>query len=204
MFAKLRFADKEDRKLLEEVRKGRDAKRLTEPLSYRAATEADLPDILRIVEEARASLRELGADQWQGPYPAAEHFRFDLARGECFAVFHGAELAAFFTLSTRHEVSYDAITDGRWTEGLEACVLHRAAVAKAYRGSGLSAYLLRCVEEQTRAFGLRCVRTDTHRKNKPMQKLLRENGYRYRGNIEVRCEPGHDTARQAYEKVLKK
>ena len=204
MFAKLRFEDRDAQKLLEEVRKGRDARRLTEPLSYRAAAEADLPEIMRIVEDARASLKALGADQWQGPYPEERHFRFDIGRGECFAVFHGAELAAFFTLSTRHEQTYDGITDGRWTEGLEGCVLHRAAVAKAYRGSGLAAYLLRCVEEQARAWGLRCVRTDTHRKNKPMQKLLRENGYRYRGNIEVFCEPGHDTARQAYEKVLKK
>ena len=83
-------------------------------------------------------------------------------------------------------------------------MLHRAAVAKEYRGSGLSASLLRFVEQQARTWGLRCVRTDTHKKNKPMQKLLRENGYRYRGNIEIVCEPGHDTARQAYEKVLKK
>ena len=117
---------------------------------------------------------------------------------------HGAEIAAFFTLSTRDEQTYDGITDGRWTEGLEPCVLHRAAVAKEYRGSGLSACLLRFVEQQARTWGLRCVRTDTHKKNKPMQKLLRENGYRYRGNIEIVCEPGHDTARQAYEKVLKK
>ena len=204
MFAKLRFEDKDEEKLLEEVRRGRDAKKLTEPLSYRPAREEDLADILRIVEDARSSLKKLGVDQWQGPYPAAEHFRFDIERGECFVIRHGAETAAFFTLSTRHEQTYDGITDGKWTEGLEGCVLHRAAVAKAYRGSGLSAQLLRCVEEQARAWGYRCIRTDTHRKNKPMQKLLRENGYRYRGNIVVLCEPGHDTARQGYEKILKK
>ena len=204
MFAKLRFEDKDEEKLLEEVRRGRDAKKLTEPLSYRPAREEDLADILRIVEDARSSLKKLGVDQWQGPYPAEEHFRFDIGRGECFVIRHGEETAAFFTLSTRHEKTYDGITDGKWTEGLEGCVLHRAAVAKAYRGSGLSAQLLRFVEEQARAWGYRCIRTDTHRKNKPMQKLLRENGYRYRGNIVVLCEPGHDTARQGYEKILKK
>ena len=204
MFAKLRFEDKDEQKLLEEVRRGRDAKKLTEPLSYRPAREEDLADILRIVEDARSSLKKLGVDQWQGPYPAEEHFRFDIGRGECFVIRHGEETAAFFTLSTRHEKTYDGITDGKWTEGLEGCVLHRAAVAKAYRGSGLSAQLLRFVEEQARAWGYRCIRTDTHRKNKPMQKLLRENGYRYRGNIVVLCEPGHDTARQGYEKILKK
>ena len=204
MFEKLSYSDKEDRKLLEEVRQGKDARKLTEPLSYRPATAEDLADIRRIVDDARASLKKLGVDQWQGPYPADRHFLFDIERGECFVILHGAEIAAFFTLSTRHESTYDGITDGKWSEGLEACVLHRAAVAKDYRGSGLSGQLLRFVEQQCRSWGYRCIRTDTHRKNKPMQKLLRENGYRYRGNIEIVCEPGHDTARQAYEKVLKK
>ncbi len=204
MFAKLHYENRDDQKLLEQVQKHRDAKLLDEPLSYRAATEADIPAILAIVEDARAGLHALGVDQWQGEYPAARHFAFDMQRGECFVILHGAEIAAFFTLSMRHEQTYDDITDGKWTEGLDACVLHRAAVAKSYRGSGLSGYLLRCVEEQCRAFGLRCVRTDTHRKNKPMQRLLRENGYRYRGNVQVLVEPGHDTARQAYEKVLKR
>ena len=196
--------DPERQKLLEEVRRGRDAKKLTEPLSYRPATEADMDDILRIVGDARASLKKLGVDQWQGEYPQAENFRFDMERGECFVILHGEEIAAFFTLSTRHEETYDAITDGKWTEGLPCCVLHRAAVAKEYRGSGLSGYLLRCVEQQARLWELRCVRTDTHRKNKPMQKLLRENGYRYRGNLQIVCEPGHDSARQGFEKILKK
>ena len=33
--------------------------------------------------------------------------------------------------------------------------------------------------------------------------LLRENGYRYRGNILVESERGHDPHRQAFEKILK-
>ena len=34
-------------------------------------------------------------------------------------------------------------------------------------------------------------------------KALRESGYRYRGNILVESEPGHDPHRQAFEKILK-
>ena len=204
MFERLELTGKEDRKLLEELQKDAHRKPLTEPLSCRRATEADMDDILRIVEDARASLRRFGVDQWQGPYPDAAAFRFDMERGECHVILHGEEIAAFFTLSTRVEASYASITDGKWTEGMAYCVLHRAAVAKEYRGSGLSDALIGFVERQARACGLRCIRTDTHKKNKAMQRLLRENGFRYRGNVEIRCEPGHDTARQAYEKILKK
>ena len=33
---------------------------------------------------------------------------------------------------------------------------------------------------------------------------LRENGYRYRGNVLVKVNEGHDPARQAYEKIVKR
>ena len=54
------------------------------------------------------------------------------------------------------------------------------------------------------ALGLKALRTDTHRKNKAMLRLLRESGYRYRGNIRWPVEEGHDATGQAYEKLLKK
>ena len=81
--------------------------------------------------------------------------------------------------------------------------MHRSAIAEEYRGSGMSGYLIKCVEELTRSHGRRYARIDTHRNNKPMQKLLRNSGYRYRGNILITGEPGHDPHRQAFEKILK-
>ena len=204
MYEKLTVTDKEDLQILREIEKSAGRVRLTEPITCRKAAEEDLPAILEIVETARAGLRKYHVDQWQGPYPDEKAFRFDLDRGECFVLCHGAEIAAFFTLSTREEKTYAGITDGKWTEGMACCVLHRAAVAGKYRGTGMAEELMKAVEVQARAYGLRCIRTDTHRKNKPMQRLLRDSGYRYRGNIQVLVEPGHDTARQAYEKILKK
>ncbi len=203
LFARFVPADKNDEKLYEEVKRESGRVVLSEPVVCRAAAEDDLPEILRIVEEARAGLKKLRVDQWQGPYPAEKHFLFDIDRGECFVIRHGEETAAFFTLSTREEKSYAAITDGKWTEGMDAAVLHRCAVAAKYRGSGMAEKLMRFVDERALALGLRCVRTDTHKKNKPMQRLLRESGYRYRGNLQVLVEPGRDTARQAYEKIIK-
>ena len=204
LFDRFQPRDDEDRRLLAEIKKEAGRRQISAPVTYRAATEDDLPAILAIVSDAREALRRRKVDQWQGDYPAARHFLADLARGECFVVLHGEEVAAFFTLSTHAEQSYAAITDGKWTEGMAYCVLHRAAVSQEWRGSGMAEKMLRCVEEQARAFGLRCVRTDTHRKNKAMQRLLREGGYRYRGNVQVTVEPGRDPARQAYEKILKK
>ena len=84
-------------------------------------------------------------------------------------------------------------TDGKWTEGMDYAVLHRGAVAAKYRGSGMAQKMMRFADEHVLSLGLRCIRTDTHRKNKPMQRLLRECGYRYRGNVDIGdVEPGHD------------
>jgi len=119
-------------------------------------------------------------------------------------VLHGDEIAAFFTLKGGIEETYLSITDGKWSSDAPYCTLHRCAVAQEYRSSGMAEAMLRCAEEQTRKNGVKYLRADTHRKNKPMQRLLREGGFRYRGNIEVHAEPGHDASRQAYEKLLKK
>lgn len=204
MFEKLHIENKDDLKIMEEIKKDEKRIKLTEPLTYRRARSEDMADILRIVEDARRSLGKFHVDQWQGEYPAAENFAPDLERRECFVILHGDEIAAFFTLSEKEEECYADITDGKWTEGMEYCVLHRAAVAARYRGTGMAQFLIKCVEQQAREYGRRCIRVDTHKKNKPMQTLLRESGFRYRGNVLVGSEPGHDPARQAFEKILKR
>ena len=203
LYAAYRAESEEDKKLMKEAEKDAGRKKLTAPVTYRPAVMEDVPRILEIVQAARESLGRFGIDQWQGPYPGAERFEEDIRLGQCFIVEHKGETGAFFVLSTLPELSYDDITDGKWSADVPCCVLHRAAVAKEYRGSGMSQALMRCADEQARAYGLKCIRVDTHRKNKPMQNLLRESGYRYRGNILVDAEPGHDPHRQAFEKLLK-
>jgi GNAT superfamily N-acetyltransferase len=203
MFAAFEARSDEDRALLRELEKEKDRKKLTLPVTYRPAEAEDIPRILEIIEDARESLRRYRVDQWQGEYPAAGDIAEDIRRGQCFVLTHGEEIPAFFVLSTDHQANYDEITDGKWSSELPYCALHRAAAGKEYRGSGVSQALLRCAEEQARAWGFKYIRVDTHRKNKPMQNLLREGGYRYRGNILVDSEPGHDPHRQAFEKILK-
>ena len=203
MFAVFQPETDEDKMLLRELEKERGRKKLTEPVSYRLAVSEDIPRILEIVQDARESLARFHIDQWQGPYPDAARFEEDIRLGQCFVLTHGEDIPAFFVLSPLPEPGYAAITDGKWSADIPYCVLHRAAAAKEYRGSGISQAIIRCAEEQARAYGLKCIRVDTHKKNKPMQNLLRESGFRYRGNILVESEPGHDPHRQAFEKILK-
>lgn len=203
MFERLKLTDKGDMELLRELKRDEGRKRLSEPVAHRRAVPEDMAEIMRITAEAKKSLKKHGVDQWQGVYPNEETFAADMSRGELFVVTHGEDTAAFFTLTQVPEAAYDEISDGKWSADAPYCTLHRSAVAAEYRGSGMSEAMIKCVEAQAREYGLKYIRCDTHRKNKSMQRLLRDTGFRYRGNVRIQCEVGHDSARQAYEKLLK-
>lgn len=202
MFEKLHVTG-EDAKIIEELKHREGKTELTLPLSCRKAAVEDIPAILEIASYARKTLRKFRVDQWQGAYPNADSFAADIARGECYVLLHGSEIAGMFTLSARPDENYKSITDGKWSSDEPYCVMHRNAVAEKYRGTGMAEYLIKCAQQLTLDCGRRYLRVDTHRKNKSMQRLLLDNGFRFRGNVLVSVEEGHDPARQGFEKLIK-
>ena len=202
MFERLELTDKKDIKLVDQIKKERSRMKLTQPISCRPAVESDIGDIMLIVRQARNYLKKHRVDQWQGEYPTQDIFAADIANGECYAVTYGERLAGFFCLTEAPESGYDKITDGKWHGEGKYCTLHRMAIEARFRGTGLSDMLVDFADETAKAKDAECVRTDTHRKNKAMQKLLKRKGYAYRGNVLVSSEPGHDPARQAFEKKI--
>lgn len=201
MFERLELTDKKDIKLVGQIKKERSRMKLTQPISCRPATESDIDGIMLIVRQARNYLKKHRVDQWQGEYPTHDIFAADIANGECYAVTYGERLAGFFCLTEAPESGYDKITDGKWHGEGKYCTLHRMAIEAQFRGTSLSDMLIDFADDMARAKGAECVRTDTHRKNKAMQRLLKRKGYVYRGNVLVN-EAGHDPARQAFEKKL--
>ena len=202
MFERLELTDKKDIKLVDQIKKERSRMKLTQPISCRPAVESDIEDIMLIVRQARNYLKKHRVDQWQGEYPTQDIFAADIANGECYAVTYGERLAGFFCLTEAPESGYDKITDGKWHGEGKYCTLHRMAIEARFRGTGLSDMLVDFADETAKAKDAECVRTDTHRKNKAMQKLFKRKGFAYRGNVLVSSEPGHDPARQAFEKKL--
>lgn len=202
MFERLELTDKKDIKLVDQIKKERSRMKLTQSISCRPAVESDIEDIMLIVRQARNYLKKHRVDQWQGEYPTQDIFAADIANGECYAVTYGERLAGFFCLTEAPESGYDKITDGKWHGEGKYCTLHRMAIEARFRGTGLSDMLVDFADETAKAKDAECVRTDTHRKNKAMQKLLKRKGYAYRGNVLVSSEPGHDPARQAFEKKI--
>ena len=194
--------DEADRKRIERIRRMQSRRKLTEPLTSRAAAPEDLPAIMEIVRQAKNSLKKHRVDQWQGDYPTEATFAADIERGHCHVLVYKSEIAAFFVLTPGPEPCYDAITDGKWHSEMPYCVLHRNAVKADFRGTGASRELIAAVEALAKEQGASAVRVDTHRKNRAMKELLTKCGYRFAGNVLVSSEPGHDPRRQAFEKLL--
>ena len=201
MFEKLEL-DGEDAELYSELLRDEKRFRLTKPVTCRPGTPEDMEAIMLIVRQAKKYLRKNGVDQWQGDYPNEETFLRDMELGQCYVMCHGAEVAGVFALSRLPEESYEHLTDGKWANDGFYCVIHRSAVESKYRGSGMAGRLMASAEELARGFGAASIRADTHRKNKAMQKLLRDNGYSFRGNLLIAAEPGQDPRRQGFEKLI--
>ena len=194
---------REDRELMIRIEKESEAFHLNQPLAFRHMTENDLDAVLRITSEARALIKGKGFDQWQGEYPSETLFKQDIEKNIGFVVTHGDEVCAYFVITDTPEEDYESITDGKWSSDLPYCTIHRTAVAEKYHGNGVFAFILDTCEKMAKEKGIRYLRADTHGKNKAVQHVLKEKGFRYRGNVTVLCEPGHDTARQAFEKIIK-
>lgn len=180
----------------------------------RLAEEKDLPQAVKIVEQAKKFLAEQNIDQWQSGYPNAEVLREDIAKKQLYVCQKDdsnpqSPLMAIAVLSYEKEDSYEQI-EGKWngqetTDTVEYAVIHRVAVSPDFQGRGCAKAIFAHLQTQARAYlgenGY--IRVDTHPENKIMQAVILKNGYSYTGIIHV--EEGNEgkKIRYAYDKPLK-
>ena len=204
MFEKLELGDKMDRKLVEEIKYERLPEGEKLRFEPRRAEPDDVPGVMQIVAQAQRYLRESGVDQWQDGYPREEVLYGDIELGRGWVFEHEGELAGYVCISMLHEPSYDVI-DGAWlTEGDNYAVVHRAMTADKYRGTRLARDMFSLAFDLAAGLGKSSVRVDTHRDNRAMNRLASEKlGFTYCGEVDVSLmDPGHDSRRNAYEKLI--
>lgn len=168
----------------------------------RTAQHRDLLSIMAIIRQAQASIKKLDIDQWQNGYPNESVFLSDIEKKQCYLFYKNTDAAGVMVISFEPEECYGAITGKGWScKGDKYAVIHRMAVSSHYRGSTLSEEMLSFAENLCRENSILYLRTDTHRGNFPMQRLLVKNGYVYCGNVELDVQSG-DPFRMGYEKKL--
>lgn len=139
----------------------------------------DLPVLRTIFDNARRFMVHTGnPNQWEEGFPPQAVLEADI-QAECsyVCVEDGRILATFF-FSTAGEPTYRVIREGAWLDAAPYGVVHRIAAAE--QGHGAAAY---CLDWCLAQCGN--IRIDTHRDNKPMQRLLARLGYTYCGLIDL-------------------
>lgn len=157
---------------------------------FRGANRAELDQILKVYERARAVMAAGGnPTQWKEGYLSREQLEQDILSNRLFVYMVNGQLAAVFAFILGEDPTYAQI-EGSWLNDAPYGTLHRLASA-GVRGGVADAVIGWCAE--------RCdsLRADTHADNKAMQHILEKNGF-------VRCGIIHvadGTPRIAYQKI---
>lgn len=144
-----------------------------------AATLADLEDIMRIYDEARAFMRASGNYlQWTGGYPSEDLIRDDIRLGRLYICADDCgDIGGVFVLAEGEDPTYEHI-DGEWPDNRPYATLHRMGAACGRRGIADAALGFALTRHER-------VRADTHADNRPMRGWLESRGFKYCGVIRV-------------------
>lgn len=163
----------------------------------RLATLADIPAILKLIEEVVPLMRAAGNNQWDDTYPNAQVFEKDIANNELWVATEAAGIAGVIAITTDQSPEY---ADAGWDINETTIVVHRLAVSIHHQGKGVAALMMHQAEQVAKNSGLDKVRVDTNVVNKATNNLFPKLGYKYAGEIDLNGKPGMRFS--CYEKVL--
>ena len=163
----------------------------------RRAKIQDVDAIVEIIKDAKALLKAAGSPQWQSGYPNRETILDDIKNNNGYVFVVGNQVAAYAAVVVGSDPNYAKI-DGAWQNNDDPyATVHRICISSDFQGQGLAGIFYSNILSLLYARGVRNFRVDTYKLNKPRQKLPQNNGYGYRGIIQV--EDPIDPDRLAYE-----
>lgn len=167
-------------------------------MKFQKSIEADISNIMKIIEQAQNYFKEQRIDQWQNNYPNSETIKNDVNREESYVLIEDNEILGTAAVSFNGEKTYDNIYDGKWLSNEEFVVIHRIAINNNLKGKGLSGEIIKNVEKLCLDKGVHSIKMDTHEDNISMQNSLKKNGFKYCGVIYLEDK----SKRIAFEKLI--
>lgn len=167
-------------------------------LTYlRKANDADLPQVMAIIAQAKAFLKASGSTQWQSGYPDQAAIAADLKAGNGWVLVCARKVAGYAAIPLGPDPHYAAI-DGAWRNTRDPyAVIHRMAVSADMRGHHLSDALVNQAIAIFVNHGVKNFRIDTGFGNQIVQQLAKSHGFEKRGVIKV--DDPIESRRFAYE-----
>ena len=169
-------------------------------MKIQLSTINEIPEIMEIIENAKAYLASLKIEQWQNGYPNVTQVEHDILKGESYVMLNGEnQVIATSMFTTKKEPTYKII-EGNWqiNETKPYGVIHRMAIKKEFRKLGLATLLFNEFHQQLKIKNIQSLKIDTHEENLGMQALIKKIGYQYCGIIYT----SYGAKRLAFEKVI--
>lgn len=153
----------------------------------RRATAADLPAIMRIIDRAKAFMKDNNNPQWQDGHPSAAMVQADIDNGYSWVLIDDDQVAGTADLQLQSEANYNAIQDGAWAAADEPyAIIHRVAIDETVSGQHIGKLFFSNLVTVGCLQGFKNFRYDTHRQNVPMQKLGKSLGFVERGTVYIK------------------
>ena len=161
--------------------------------TIREARTTDMADIMQVMEEAKAIMRQSGnIHQWADGYPSGSVIASDMEKHGGFVMEEEGRIVAYFAFLPSPEPTYASIYEGAWLDDTQPYhVVHRMGAVPTARGIFASA-MDYCFAHDPN------IRVDTHRDNKIMQHLFTKHGFKYCGIIYLL----NGDERLAYQKIM--
>ncbi|WP_315081213.1 GNAT family N-acetyltransferase [uncultured Clostridium sp.] len=167
-------------------------------MDFKRSTEEDISNIMKVINEAQIYFKEQKINQWQNNYPNIDTIKEDIKNEYSYVFLKDKQIVATVALSFDGEKTYDIIYDGKWISNYKYAVIHRMAVNKMYKGSGIASEIIKNTEKICLEKDVHSIKIDTHVENKAMQNLLKKNNFQYCGIIYLEDK----SKRIAFEKII--
>ncbi|MGC5290588.1 GNAT family N-acetyltransferase [Micromonospora sp. DT231] len=148
-------------------------------VTFRRAGVDDIPDVLRVLDEAAAWLRERGISQWPARFEAG-WIDDACRRGETWLIEINDRIAGTVTLDWADPVWADISG--------QAAYVHRMAVCRW--AGGLGAVILAWAADTARSDGRDALRLDCVASNRRLRAYYEASGFVHRGDVAVGGAPG--------------
>lgn len=142
-------------------------------MKVRTITREDIPVVMKMINEAKVNMKNMGIDQWQDGSPSTETLEKYVNAKNGFI---NEDLTAFGAL-VEYDPDYKKYLSGNYV------VLHTFVVDQSLRGKGVSdkffdAILKIAIEKENEIFGV-----DTHRDNKAMMAFIGRHDFIKLGEV---------------------
>ena len=166
---------------------------------FRKTQYGEIPQVMKMIRQAQAYMKEQGIDQWQNGYPNEAAIADDISKGYSYVMEENGKIIGTMAVIFDGEPTYDKIYEGAWKTTEEPyAAIHRVAVDTDCKGKGIAGNMVEEVVKMCKERGVRSIKNDTHRDNLSMQRMQAKAGFEYCGVIYL--EDGAE--RIAFEKLL--